>query len=171
VIPMLKRLVRHLFATQSSGRKAFPCATLQAIKEVIADGERVHRAEVKLIIEPGLAISDIIERRSSRDRAHDLFSQYRIWDTEENSGVLIYINLADHRVEIIADRGIACCVPPSAWQSICHTMTEGFTKEQYHESAITGLRRLNEILQQVFPESQKISHPSPNQLSDAPILL
>ncbi|GGI18656.1 TPM domain-containing protein [Oxalicibacterium faecigallinarum] len=168
---MLRRLIRHLLTTQSSGRKHFPCATLQAIQAVIAEGETVHRAEVRLIIEPALAWPELLERQTSRMRAHDLFSQYRIWDTEENCGILVYINLADHQVEIIADRGINCCVLPDEWKEVCQTMTQGFAKGDYHEATLRGLRYLNTILQRRFPEQKALQSAPPNQLSDAPIFL
>jgi uncharacterized membrane protein YgcG len=161
------RALRHLCTTRYSGKKAFPCATLTAIQQAIADGESLHRAEIRLIVEPSLELSEIFAGVSSRQRAHELFSQYRIWDTEENAGILIYIELADHQVEIVADRGIASLIPNHYWHAICKTMTEGFAQGKYHDSVLQGLQQLNAVLQEHFPEQDRQA----NQLSNKPILL
>lgn len=166
------RAIRHLTTMKSMGKKAFPDTTLHAIQSEIASGESAHRAEVRLIVEPALDLSDILGSLTSRERAAELFTLYRIWDTEENSGVLIYVNLADHQVEIIADRGIARLISADDWQAICVTMTTGFAKGEYHSSTIAGLQQLNTLLHKYFPEDasqhQQLQH---NQLSNQPIML
>lgn len=162
-----KRAIRHLTTTKFAGKKAFPTATLSALQSTIAEGESVHRAEIRLIVEPSLDLPAVLSGMTSRERASELFTLYRIWDTEENCGVLIYINLADHQVEIIVDRGIARLVSAATWQTVCTTMTTGFAQGNYHDSAIAGLRQLNTLLQGHFPEGDIQS----NQLSNQPILL
>lgn len=163
----IKRALRHLFTTNRAGKKAFPEATLQAIQEVITEGEKLHRAEVQLIVEPSLPLSEIWEGTSSRERAIDLFSLHRIWDTEENSGILIYIDLADHQVEIVADRGIDHITSSDEWASVCSTMTSGFAQGNYHDSAIAALKLLNDILHDHLPDTENL----PNQLPNRPIIL
>ena len=163
----LKRAFRHLFTTSRAGRRAFPETTLQAIQDVIAEGEKLHRAEVQLIVEPSLPLSEIWEGTSSRERAIELFSLHRIWDTEENSGILIYIDLADHQVEIVADRGICHLTTSDEWQSVCRTMTAGFAKGNYHDSVIAALKLLNQILHDHLPDVENL----PNQLPNRPIVL
>lgn len=127
----------------------------------------MHRAEVRLIIEPALGVMDAMRGMSSRHRARDLFSRFRIWDTEENCGLLIYINLADHKVEIITDRGVGRVVDAQAWQAVCQTMTQGFASGEFHGGAIAGLEQLNGLLKTRFPASGE----RPNQLSNRPIIL
>lgn len=168
----LTRTLRHLATNRRTGSKAFPVETLKAIQSAIAEGETQHRAEVRLIVEPALDLAAAWSGMTSRQRAHELFTLYEVWDTEENCGVLVYINLADHQVEIVADRGIARCVPPEGWQTICRTMTDGFAQRIYHDSAIAGLKQMNALLRTHFPEnaSQTAETPS-NQLPDRPILL
>lgn len=163
----LKRALRHLFTTSRAGKKAFPEATLQAIQEVITEGEKLHRAEVQLIVEPSLPLSEIWEGTSSRERAIDLFSLHRIWDTEENSGILIYIDLADHQVEIVADRGIDHITTSDEWASVCRTMTSGFAQGSYQDSVIAALKLLNDILHDHLPDTENL----PNQLPNRPIIL
>ena len=167
----ISRAWRHAKTTKTHGKKAFPSATLAAIQATIAEGENKHRAEVRLIIEPSLDLTAVMNGMTSRQRAGELFTDYRIWDTEENCGVLIYINLADHQVEIIADRGIARLVSNDHWQAVCKTMTHGFAQGLYHDSTLNGLQQLNAILKKYFPESESTQGPQPNQLSNQPILL
>jgi uncharacterized membrane protein len=163
----LTRLIRNLFTTTAAGRRAFPEPTLKAIQAAIADGETQHRAEVRLIVEPALAAGAVLNGHTSRQRARELFSLYRVWDTEENCGVLIYINLADHKVEIIADRGVDRAIGAPEWQAVCRTMTQGFARGAFHDSTIAGLVQLNQVLATHFPATGS-RH---NQLSDRPIML
>jgi uncharacterized membrane protein len=162
-----RRLLRHLFTTTAAGRRSFPPHTLKAIQTAIADGERRHRAQVRMIIEASLPAGAILESMSSRGRARELFARYRIWDTEENCGVLVYINLADHKVEIVADRAAGRALSAHEWQKVCRTMTEGFAHGEFHDSAVTGLQQLNDLLAQRFPSDGSQA----NQLSDRPLVL
>ncbi|HTN65161.1 MAG TPA: TPM domain-containing protein, partial [Burkholderiaceae bacterium] len=98
----LPRMRKHLLTTKVVGRRAFPAATLQAIQDTIADGEAQHRAEVRVIIETALAAAAVLRGVPARERARELFSHYQVWDTEENCGILVYVNIADHKVEIVA---------------------------------------------------------------------
>ncbi len=161
------RLTRHLLTTTAAGRRAFPPPTLKAIQTAIAQGETLHRAEVRLIVEPALPATTVWQGQHARERARELFSQYRIWDTEENCGVLIYINLADHKVEIVTDRGVGRAVKAGDWQAICQSMTQGFARGEFHDSTLAGLAQLNELLKIHFPANGARS----NQLSNRPIVL
>ncbi|MDB5763651.1 MAG: hypothetical protein JWQ21_2646 [Herminiimonas sp.] len=163
----LSRVLRHLFTTTASGRRAFPPPTLKAIQAAIAKGENLHRAEVRLIVEPALPMPAVLNGTSSRERARELFSHYRIWDTEENCGILIYVNLADRKVEIIADRTIGRLIDAKDWQAVCRTMTRDFARGAFHDSAIAALDQLNGLLQAHFPANGS----RPNQLSNKPVIL
>jgi hypothetical protein len=162
-----KRLFRHLCTTTAAGKRVFPPATLRAIEEAIRAGEQRHRAEVRLIIEPGLDTQAVLNGLTPRHRARELFAHYRVWDTEENCGVLVYINLADRQVEIVADRGVGRVISATQWQDICRTLTRGFAHGQVHESVLTALHQLTELLAQYYPNDGS-KH---NQLSDAPLIL
>ena len=126
-----------------------------------------HRAEVRLIIEPSLSIQTVLNGTSSRERALELFAIHGIWDTEENCGVLVYIELADHKVEIIADRAANRVIDEVEWREICQTMTAGFARKVYGESVIAAMEKLNVLLHARFPDDGS----RPNQLSDQPIML
>lgn len=163
----LSRLIRHLRTTTADGRRAFPEAALKAIEDAIAHGETRHRAEVRLVIEPSLSLQAVLNGMSPRERARQLFAQYGVWDTEENCGVLIYINLADHQVEIVADRGVGRVISPGDWEAICRTMTSGFARGEYRDSVIAALGELNTLLQRHYPDDGS-TH---NQLSNKPVML
>jgi uncharacterized membrane protein len=163
----LSRLIRHLRTTNASGRRAFPEATLKAIEDAIADGETRHRAEVRVVIEPALAAQAILSGMPVRERARELFSDYRVWDTEENCGVLVYVNLADHQVEIVADRGVGRVIDASEWETVCRTMTQAFARKAYHEGVLAALGQLNALLQKHYPDDGSIR----NQLPDRPVML
>ncbi|CAN5139036.1 TPM domain-containing protein [soil metagenome] len=163
----IKRAMRHLFTTTATGRRAFPADSLKAIQKAIAKGESTHRAEVRLIVEPALGFRDAWSGMTSRQRARGLFAHYEIWDTEENCGILIYLNLADHKVEIISDRGVGRMIDAEQWRAVCHTMTKGFSQGEFHDSTIAGIEQLNGMLTAVLPDQGA----APNQLSNRPILL
>jgi uncharacterized membrane protein len=102
----VRRTLRHLLSTRNEAARAFPPATLAAIAEAITAGEQTHRGEVRLIVEKSMPLGAVWDGVTNRQRALALFADYGIWDTEDNCGVLIYVNLADHKVDIVADRGI-----------------------------------------------------------------
>lgn len=153
--------------TTASGRRIFPDASLKAIEDAIAKGERSHRAEVRVIIEPALSAPAVWSGVSPRERARELFSIYGVWDTEENCGVLVYVNLADHQVEIVADRGVGRIVSAADWEAVCRTMTRGFARGDYHASTLDALAQLNALLQEHYPDDGATR----NQLSNRPVML
>ena len=159
----LKRCWRHLSTTTLSGKRAFPPASLHAIEATIEAGEKQHRAEVRWIVESSLPMQAVLAGVTSRQRAIDLFSIYRVWDTEENCGVLVYLNLADHKVEIIADRGINRLVSPADWHKICHDMSKGFAQGQFHDAGCAALAEINALLQSHFPAHGDRSNQLPNR--------
>lgn len=163
----MPRLFKHLFTSRAKGRRAFPEATLAAIQAAIAEGEARHRAEVRLVIEPALALYDVLRDQTPRERARELFSLYEVWDTEENCGVLIYINLADRKVEIMSDRNVGRALRAEEWQAVCKTMTEGFAHGDFHESALAAIRQLNDFLQTRFAAAER----NADELPNAPIVI
>jgi uncharacterized membrane protein len=163
----ISRAIKHGCTSSAAGRRAFPEATLKAIQAAIAEGETRHRAEVRMIVEPALGVQAVLQGVSARERARELFSDYRIWDTEENCGVLVYVNLADHQVEIVADRGIGRLVQPAEWQAVCDTLTSGLRRGAFRDSTIAALAQLNGLLHQKLPATGD----RVNQLSDKPIVL
>lgn len=163
----LARAMKHALSTPKAGRLAFPEATLLAIEAAIADGERLHRAEVRLIVEHGLDLRAAFGGISNRQRACALFAQYGIWDTEENCGVLIYINLAEQKVDIVADRNIGKRIAAQQWQGICRMLTDAYAGGEFHASTLAALATLNDLLRQHLPATGARN----NQLPNAAIVL
>ncbi|WP_299534252.1 TPM domain-containing protein [uncultured Herbaspirillum sp.] len=165
------RLLRHLRMTRAAARRIFPSSTLKAIQASIGEGERRHRAQVRLIVEASLSLGAVRRGESARQRAHELFSHYRIWDTEENCGVLVYLNLADRKVEIVADRGINARITREQWQQVCRQMTSGYAQGDYEASTLQALAILHALLESVLPRGDDGSGKATNELSDKPLLL
>jgi uncharacterized membrane protein len=163
----VRRTLRHLLSTRTEAARVFPPATLEAIAEAITAGEQTHRGEVRLVVEKSLPLSAVWDGMSNRQRALALFADYGIWDTEDNCGVLIYVNLADHKVDIVADRGINRRIEPATWQAICNTMTAGFAQGRFHDATLDAVQQVNALLRQHFPSNGA----RPNELPDKPLML
>ncbi|MBV5295480.1 MAG: TPM domain-containing protein [Curvibacter lanceolatus] len=163
----LSRLIRHLLTPTCHVKRAFPAATLRAIEQTIGACESAHVGELRFVIEGSLDGAPLWRDQSARDRAIDLFSQLRIWDTEHNSGVLIYVLLADRSVEIVADRGIHACCGSQAWSAICRGMEAKFADGEFHAGSLQGIAAIGDLLAEHFP-TREVNF---NELSDAPTVL
>jgi uncharacterized membrane protein len=167
IVERMKRALRHLGASGAAGRRAFPPATLAAIGAAIAEGEKLHRGELRLIVENSLPLEAIWADLSNRQRALALFAEHGVWDTEDNCGVLIYVNLAEHKVDIVADRNIGRKIEAATWRAVCQTMTEGFARGQFHHCTLAAVAQVNQLLHQHFPANGARA----NELPDQPIVL
>lgn len=167
-ISRLKRRLRHLTVTPAMGRKLFPQATLDAVTQAITEGEQTHRGEVRLVVEAALPAEAIWAGLTMRQRAIALFAEHGVWDTEDNCGVLVYVNIAEHKVEIVADRNVNRKISHQEWQVICDTMTEGFRRGAYEASALAAIGRINALLRQHFPATGEREL---NELPDHPVVL
>jgi uncharacterized membrane protein len=163
----VRRTLRHLLSTRNEAERAFPPATLTAIAEAITAGERGHRGEVRLIVEKAMPLGAAWSGVTDRQRALALFADYGIWDTEDNCGVLVYVNLADRKVDIVADRGIDRRIDGATWQAVCDTMTRGFAQGDFHGATLAAIARINELLLRHFPDDGT----GRNELPDQPIML
>lgn len=159
------RLLRHLFTDRWAVKRAFSTAALRRIAETISEGERRHMGELEFAVEASLPFGVLLSGRSSKDRAIDWFGRLRVWDTEHNSGILIYVLLADHTVEIVADRGIHARVGAAAWESICGEMQRAFAVGDYERGALVGISAIGDLLATHFPPATD----NPNELPDAPL--
>ncbi|MBS0380292.1 MAG: TPM domain-containing protein [Proteobacteria bacterium] len=162
------RPMRHLFTTRWSTRNRFPQATLDAIEQAITDCEHRHGGEIRFVVETALDLPDIARGLSPRDRALQVFGQFRVWDTAHNNGVLIYVLLADRDVEIIADRGIAKEVPQSEWQAVCRQMEGHFRAGRFKDGSVVGILGVGALLGRHFPGERGGSD---NELPNQPVLL
>jgi hypothetical protein len=163
----LRRLLRHLFLPPWRLNRAFPRRTLEAIERAIAASEAGHRGELRFAAEAGLDLLPLLRGMTPRQRAVDLFSGLRVWDTEHNSGVLIYVQLADRRVEILADRGIAARVPQAQWDAICRGMEQAFGRGEFEAGSLEAVLRVGALLGAQLPPGAV----NPDELPNRPLLL
>jgi uncharacterized membrane protein len=162
---MVSRALKHLLLPAWVARRAFPAASLRRIEEAIKASERRHRGEIRFAVEGPLSLSHL--KRSSREKAREAFAHLHAWDTEENTGVLIYVQLVDRRIEILADRGIAARVAQSEWDQVCRAMEARFRKGEYLPGALEAIEAVTRILERHFPARGA----NPNELPDKPAVL
>ena len=163
----IKRILRHLAMTHWQVNRAFPRQTMIAIEQAIRTGETAHVGEIRFVVEGALHSTPLLRGQSGRERALDVFSQLRIWDTEHNSGVLIYLLLADRDVEIVADRGIHARVGSQEWEAICRKMEIAFTQANYEVGVIGGIQAVTRQLTKHF----RATGAAHNELPDKPVVL
>ncbi len=163
----MQRIWRHFAMTQGRVDRTFPRATLSAIEQAIKASETGHMGEIRFVVEGAFDTAPLFGGQSARERAIELFSKLRIWDTEHNSGVLIYLLLADRQVEIVADRGIHAKAGVHAWATICGAMESAFKKSKFEDGVIEGIRAVTRQLTDHFPAGNG-NH---NELPDQPLVL
>jgi uncharacterized membrane protein len=161
------RLLRHLFARSAHG--AYPPATLQRLAGAIAEGERRHRGEVCFAVEAAMPARAALAGHDPRQRAIEVFAQLRVWDTAVNNGVLIYLLLADHRIEIVADRGLDGRVSAEQWRGICALMEERLKAGEPEAAAIQAISAVSDLLAEHFPRAA--GDADDNELPDFPRIL
>jgi uncharacterized membrane protein len=164
-----RRFFRHLATDHGSVRRAFPDAALLRIEAVIGEGEKRHRGQVRFAVEPALPLIRVLSGVTPRERALEVFGLLRIWDTEENCGVLVYLLLADRDVEIVADRGIHRRVGDDAWGAVCRKMEAAFRSGRFAEGIEAGLAEINALLAEHYPREGGAS--AGNELPDRPVVL
>jgi uncharacterized membrane protein len=162
------RILRHLFTGRLAVRRIFPISSLAAIEQAIKQSEISHEGEVRFAVEAALNTLPLLRDQSARDRAVEVFSQLRVWDTEHNNGVLIYLLLADRDVEIIADRGINVRVGSEEWERICREMEIAFRQGRFESGVIAGISAVGSHLQKHFLTEREGGE---NELSDTPVIL
>lgn len=163
----IKRIAKHLLMTDWQAKKCFPPATLSAIEKAIKASEAQHAGEIRFVVEAALDGAPLFKQQSAKARAIDVFSHLRIWDTEHNNGLLIYVLLAEHAVEIVADRGISAKVEQQDWQTICRAMESDFKHGNFKGGVVMGIASVTQHLEKHFPIGDK----DKNELSNAPLLM
>lgn len=165
----LRRFLRHLVSSPLTLRRTLPPAARTRIAQAIHQAEAGHQGEIRFAIEAALPWSYLRRNVPPRERALMVFAKLRVWDTEHNNGVLLYVNLADRAVEIIADRGIAAKVPRATWQAICQAARDQFRQSRIEAGAIAAIEAIGAVLAQHFPLAPGESRG--NELPDEPVLL
>jgi uncharacterized membrane protein len=168
MIERLKRLFRHRWLDESDTRRAIPPAMAERLARQVEESERRHGGEVRIYVEAGLPFSYLWRDATPRERAINLFGKLRVWDTERNNGVLIYLLLAEHAIEIVADRGLSRHVSDAQWQEIVQRMRDAFRQGRYEEGLRQAVDEVTALLVRHFPLAP--GEQNPNELPDRPIL-
>lgn len=163
----MRRWLSHLFARPA--HSMFPQPVLDAIAAAVAEGERHHHGEICFAVEAALSARALLAGRDARTRAQGVFSQLRVWDTAANSGVLVYLLLADHRIEIVADRGLDGRVSAEQWRGVCQLMEERLAAGDAGDAALAGVAAVSALLVEHFPRVE--GDTDENELPDSPRML
>ncbi len=163
----LGRILRHLSTGRAAVRRVFPRLALLAIQRAIRETELRHNGQIRFAVEASLELMPLLSGQTAQQRALDVFSRLRVWDTEHNNGVLIYLLLADRDVEIIADRGIHTRLGQETWEAICHDMEAAFRKGKFEAGVLAGIHAVGDHLSHHFPARNG----KPNELPDVPVML
>jgi uncharacterized membrane protein len=163
----IRRIGKHLLEHNWRVRRIFPSRVLAAIEAAIKAGEATHSGQVRFVVEGALDGKPLFKNQSARERALDIFSHLRIWDTAHNNGVLIYLLLADRDVEIVADRGIDAKVGAADWEKICRAMETDFRSGNFETGVIKGIEAVSRQLAAHFPKHGW----GPNELPDKPVVI
>lgn len=161
------RLFKHLFAAPA--RRLFPREALQRIAAAIAASEARHTGEIRFAVESALHPRAVLAGMQARDRARELFAQLQVWDTSANNGVLLYLLLAEHRIEIVADRGFDNRVSAEQWREVCRLMEERLKAGEPEAAVLRGVEALSVLMERHFPRAA--GQAGVNELPDEPHLL
>lgn len=161
------RLFKHLFAPPA--RRMFRGENLQHIAAAIAASEARHTGEIRFAVESSLSLRALPAGMQARDRARELFAQLGVWDTRENNGVLLYLLLAEHRIELVADRGFDGLVGAAEWREVARRIEERLREGAYEAGVLAGIEALSALIERHFPRTA--DHVELNELPDEPHLL
>lgn len=163
----LPRALRHLFAR--SAHTLYPQDCLQQIAAAIAAGEATHRGQVCFAVESALPVGRVLSGHDARSRALEVFAYLRVWDTAANNGVLIYLLLADRRIEVFADRGLKPWVSAEQWRGVCQLMEERLRSGEPEAAVSQGVAAVSALLAEHFPRTG--DGDATNELPDMPQIL
>ncbi len=158
------RILKHRWLDESDVRRALDDAALERLEQRVAASERRHSGEIRLCVEAGLPLSYLWRDATPRERALTMFGKLRVWDTEANNGVLIYLLLAERAIEIVADRGVARVVPQDHWQHVVEGMRAAFGGGRFEEGLAQAIDAVHAALARHFPLAE--GQPNPNELAD-----
>ena len=167
MLARLSRLLRHLFT--ANARSRFPAADMGRIAAAIGEGERRHRGEICFAVESTLHWWDVVRGILPRTKAEEAFSRLRVWDTAANNGVLVYLLLADHRIEIVADRGLHAQVSEAQWRGVCQLLEERLRSGEHADAVIAAINEVSDLLAAHYP--QLPGSVDIDELPDYPVLL
>lgn len=163
----MSRLLKHFLHSPLTTRRLFSASLQAQIQAAINSSEQHHRGEIRFVVEGDWPLRHVLKGQTAHERAIEAFGLAKVWDTEENTGILIYILLCEHHVEILADRGINKVVPAGTWQKICQQMSQDFRQGHIEKGCLDAIESLTQVLRASFPAEHRNN---PNELPNAPIV-
>lgn len=164
----LKRLAIHRWQ-EGNVRKALPDDALARVSAQVTASEQFHTGQIRVCAEGALPWSYLHRGACARERALMLFSKLRVWDTEHNNGVLIYLLVPEHAIEIVADRGLARRVPADEWEVVVSNMAEQLRQGHFEEALGRAVEAVSAKQTQHFPRAASDSN-QVNELPDEPFI-
>jgi uncharacterized membrane protein len=161
--------IKHLWLDAADARRAIGAEGLKRLEQAVQASEARHLGELRLCVEGGLSLPALWRRQTARQRAVEVFSHCRVWDTEHNNGVLIYVLLAERRLEILADRGLHGKVPASVWQDMAERLSQALHAGDVEAGLTRATAEVGALLKAHFPATAR--QRNPNELPDAVVLL
>ena len=150
--------LRHLWLDASDAQNALPADMLQRLTTRIAASESRHTGQIRIYVEAALPLSYLWRlgktstmKTLTRQRAMMQFGKLMLWDTEHNNGVLIYLQLAEHAIEIVADRGVNRYVSSQDWQTMAQRMSAAFHAGQFEDGLTQAIGEVSSVLVAHFP--------------------
>lgn len=168
----LKRLFKHRWVSEATAQQLLSSDLLQRLEQRVRASEQRHTGEIRVFVETSLPLPYLYDKASTpvlvRERALEIFSQLRVWDTANNNGVLIYLLVVEHAIEIVADRGLHLGMDTKAWKYLVEGMTKAFRQGDYERGLTNALEEVSAVLMQHFP--LKDGETNPNELPNTPII-
>ena len=164
----LGRIARHRWLDAGDSHRALGDDGLQRLQAMVAASESTHSGEIRICVEAGLPLSYLWRGATVRERAVTMFGKLRVWDTEHNNGVLIYLLLADRRIEIVTDRGLNAHVSAGQWQALTASMAEAFQAGRFTEGLGQAVGEVHRLLARHFPVGP--GEANANELPDAVVV-
>ena len=164
LLKRLSRILTHRWLDETDAARALGPDALAHLEARVRASELKHSGEIRLCVEAGLPLSYLWRDATSRHRAVTMFGKLRVWDTEHNNGVLIYLLLAERAIEIVADRGITRRVPQATWDALIAGMREDFRSGRFERGLMQAVDAVDGLLSRHF--ALAAGEANPNELPD-----
>jgi uncharacterized membrane protein len=173
MLERIKNLFKHRWFDEASATRCVSAAALQRLCVRVQSSEKLHTGQIRVCVEGGLPTSYLWRKTTmkavTRQRAVMLFSKLRVWDTESNNGVLVYLLLAERAIELVADRGLSNHVSPETWASMVHRLEAALKQDQFEQGLADAVDEISTRLVAHFPRVAGVSYP--NELPDKVVLM
>ncbi|MEY2683737.1 MAG: hypothetical protein RJA09_881 [Pseudomonadota bacterium] len=164
------RVIKHQWADVADTHRVLPAAAVERLTQRVVASERLHTGEVRVCVEAGLPFSALWPAPSDqampavlRQRALALFGELRVWDTRDNNGVLVYVQLTERAIEIVADRGLNDRLPAGHWLGLVDHMGAAFREGRFEEGLAGAVDAVTAVLVAHWPEG-----PVPTKANELP---